>query len=472
MDPVVRTLHHCLERMQTAGCDRGSHRQAGARLSHNHRICKDFNNDPLGLMIDNRSGVNAHAYVNADLRRPIYWGSLRATWQTLSDCTRIRNTRVDLTEKHTAIMVKNFSADWLAQSFHAAAPDDVPEPEKKRHRPHVPCLAQPRPPTSYDKIYLQPKPKVAKVEQKPESTSVPKEKEALVPVASRHCSSPSSKYLTINLVRSALPVYIKINNDGQWFNSILCSVSENSGYSSGYESEAAASECASVEDGHELEKEAVQRRIRTKFTPEQIDKLEKIFNKHKYLDAGERIKTALKLNLSETQVRYIYAFGRRCIQVIKYSPSLTAVKFHLEKKLLKHMLTVRFAVFQVRTWFQNRRMKLKREVQEMQADYFLPALVLPHVHPGVQYHCYDRQRFQFPAQVLNGPVMHHHHQISAQHRIPHHHMMMSQHYYWHSFHENTYITFSVQYMYSLTRCIEYSQVKMFNYKEEFIYCEK
>ncbi|XP_056598414.1 homeobox protein vent1-like [Triplophysa dalaica] len=336
--------------MQTAGCDRGSHRQAGARLSHNHRICKDFNNDPLGLMIDNRSGVNAHAYVNAVLRRPIYWGSLRATLQTLLDCTRIINTRVDLTEKQTAIMVKNFSADWLAQSFHAAAPDDVPEPEKKRHRPHVPCLAQPRPPTSYDKIYVQPKPKVAKVEQKPESNSVPKEKEALVPVAPRHCSSPS--------------------------------ISENSGYSSGYESEAAASECASVEDGHELEKEAVQRRIRTKFTPEQIDKLEKIFNKHKYLDAGERIKTALKLNLSETQVR---------------------------------------------TWFQNRRMKLKREVQEMQADYFLPALVLPHVHPGVQYHCYDRQRFQFPAQVL-ASVMHHH-QISAQHRIPHHHMMMPQHYY-------------------------------------------
>ena len=45
-----------------------------------------------------------------------------------------------------------------------------------------------------------------------------------------------------------------------------------------------------------------QRRIRTKFTPEQIDKLEKIFSKHKYLDAGERVKTALKLGLSETQV--------------------------------------------------------------------------------------------------------------------------------------------------------------------------
>lgn len=86
---------------------------------------------------------------------------------------------------------------------------------------------------------------------------------------------------------------------------------------------------------------------------------------------------------------------------------------------------MRFFVLQVRTWFQNRRMKLKREVQEMQADYFLPALpqmVLPHAHPVLQYHCYDRQRFQFPAQALNGPVMHHQ-------MIPHHHVMIPQHYY-------------------------------------------
>lgn len=76
-------------------------------------------------------------------------------------------------------------------------------------------------------------------------------------------------------------------------------VSEN-GYTSGYDSEAASSECPSVEEG---ERDGGQRRVRTRFTPEQIEKLEKIFNKHKYPDAGERVKTALKLNLSETQVR-------------------------------------------------------------------------------------------------------------------------------------------------------------------------
>lgn len=82
--------------------------------------------------------------------------------------------------------------------------------------------------------------------------------------------------------------------------SFSSSVSERSGDSSGYESEAASSEGLSVD---EMEKECQQRRVRTKFTTEQINKLEKIFSKHKYLDAGERMKTAQKLSLTETQVR-------------------------------------------------------------------------------------------------------------------------------------------------------------------------
>lgn len=58
-----------------------------------------------------------------------------------------------------------------------------------------------------------------------------------------------------------------------------------------------------MDEGCEIEKDGRQRRVRTKFTPEQINKLEKIFNKHKYLDAGQRVKTAYRLNLTETQVR-------------------------------------------------------------------------------------------------------------------------------------------------------------------------
>ncbi|KAL4641250.1 homeobox protein vent1-like [Arapaima gigas] len=97
------------------------------------------------------------------------------------------------------------------------------------------------------------------------------------------------------------------------------------GYTSGSESEVADAEGEA----------APHRRMRTKFTSEQIYKLEKTFNKHRYLGATQRRKMAEKLHLSETQVK---------------------------------------------TWFQNRRMKLKREVQDLRTRYWnstLPHVVLP-----------------------------------------------------------------------------------------------
>nr|XP_055025896.1 ventral expressed homeobox [Misgurnus anguillicaudatus] len=88
------------------------------------------------------------------------------------------------------------------------------------------------------------------------------------------------------------------------------------------------------------------RRLRTKFTTEQISCLEKTFNKHKYLGATQRRKIAEKLHLSETQVK---------------------------------------------TWFQNRRMKLKREVQDMRAaQYFVPTLLPPLT--SFQHHAMSGQR--------------------------------------------------------------------------------
>ncbi|XP_039995693.1 ventral expressed homeobox [Xiphias gladius] len=105
------------------------------------------------------------------------------------------------------------------------------------------------------------------------------------------------------------------------------------GYTSGSESDA----------GEEGEEEASQRRrMRTKFTSEQISKLETTFSKHKYLGATQRRKFAERLNLSETQVK---------------------------------------------TWFQNRRMKLKREVQDLRPDFLsVPAALLPPLlfqHPAL-----------------------------------------------------------------------------------------
>ncbi|CAL8361996.1 unnamed protein product [Boreogadus saida] len=209
-------------------------------------------------------------------------------------------------------MVKHFSVDWMAQSSTPSKRIDEHKDLTSPVIPHVRCMVQPRQPSSYGKDYLQPKPKSLK-------TAV--------------CANPNDDISLASPARST---------------SCVSPISEISGYSSGYESEAGLSECPSVEESSEADLDgALQRRLRTKFTPEQINKLEKIFNKHKYLDAGERLKTAQKLNLSETQIR---------------------------------------------TWFQNRRMKLKREAQEdMRAEYFAPAL-----SPLIQCHDFAGQRFQYP----------------------------------------------------------------------------
>ncbi|XP_026165522.1 ventral homeobox [Mastacembelus armatus] len=216
-------------------------------------------------------------------------------------------------------MVKYFSVDWLAQSHHNAELTEEHRPGMDTAptcRPHIPCMVQPRPPT-FGKSYLQPKPKPSK----------PAEPNEPVESSGNQDSSPCSHFRPT---------------------SCTSPVSEISGYSSGYESEAASSECLSVDEGSEVEKDGPQRRVRTKFTPEQISKLERIFTKHKYLDAGERVKTAQKLNLSETQVR---------------------------------------------TWFQNRRMKLKREMQ----DYLAPQVPPMMFQPVVQYHGVAGQRHHYPA---------------------------------------------------------------------------
>lgn len=218
-------------------------------------------------------------------------------------------------------MVKYFSVDWLSQSHH----DSNTQPEESQtdttFKPHVPCMVQPRAP-AFGKGYLQRKPKAVK--------NVDVEKEGLFSPSSS-CASPS-KFTTQSCLTMNLKHITRLLFVNAVFQPVFpLIVSETSGYSSGYESEAASSECLSLNES-EAEKDAQhQRRVRTKFSPEQINKLEKIFLKHKYLDSAERLKTAHKLHLTETQVR---------------------------------------------TWFQNRRMKLKRAVQ----DYLTPQVPAALLH--------------------------------------------------------------------------------------------
>ncbi|XP_067278260.1 ventral expressed homeobox isoform X2 [Pseudorasbora parva] len=104
------------------------------------------------------------------------------------------------------------------------------------------------------------------------------------------------------------------------------------------------------------------RRVRTKFTGEQISQLEKSFGKHQYLGAAQRRSTADRLHLTETQVK---------------------------------------------TWFQNRRMKLKREVQDMRAAEFLAPIALPPV-TSFQHHAMSGQRARLchPARALHCSPVH------------------------------------------------------------------
>uniref|UniRef100_A0A4W6DA36 Homeobox domain-containing protein n=1 Tax=Lates calcarifer TaxID=8187 RepID=A0A4W6DA36_LATCA len=114
--------------------------------------------------------------------------------------------------------------------------------------------------------------------------------------------------------------------------------------------------------GDDSEGEATQqRRMRTKFTSEQISTLENTFSRHKYLGATQRKKFAEKLNLSETQVK---------------------------------------------TWFQNRRMKLKREVQDLRPAFLsVPAALLPpqlFQHPGLSGQLPARSVYCLTSESLGG----------------------------------------------------------------------
>ncbi|XP_030604693.1 ventral homeobox [Archocentrus centrarchus] len=209
----------------------------------------------------------------------------------------------------TANMVKYFSVDWLAQNHDDSIKEHCADMDTTLTcKPHIPCMVQPNPPP-FGKSYLETKTKIVKGFEYlgPAESFGPQDSALCSPLDSSNCTS------------------------------LISDVSE---YLSGYESDSVSPESLSVGEGNEVRKDGgPQRRVRTKFSPEQIKKLERIFIKQKYLDSGEREKTAEKLNLTETQVR---------------------------------------------TWFQNRRMKLKREVQDYLTPPVPPVIFQP--LPPVQYH--------------------------------------------------------------------------------------
>lgn len=171
-----------------------SHRLSGARSSHTHRICEDFNNEPLTPNHEDRSGfTSAFTHANGDEgQAPIKADpapqpqDIHSLWLGLSDRSR----------SSTDNMAKYFSVDWLAQSHR-----DITNSEESHgvgtdtaltHRPHIPCVVQPRPP-ALGRGYLQPKPKPLKTVENTESSENQRSLDSTFssPVHPTSCSSPS-----------------------------------------------------------------------------------------------------------------------------------------------------------------------------------------------------------------------------------------------------------------------------------------
>ncbi|XP_032922482.1 homeobox protein vent1-like [Catharus ustulatus] len=174
----------------------------------------------------------------------------------------------------------------------------IPSAETKPHgvRPHICCAPPPRAPSSLGSPTLL-------VRAKPRRGSP----EPGQPADSEPCTAERSRDHPRD---SAEPCPSEPAPDSGWL---------SADESSGYESESAGAERGGARGR--------QRRARTAFTAEQVCRLEKTFQRHKYLGATERRKLAAALQLSEIQIK---------------------------------------------TWFQNRRMKLKRQIQDHQHSLVSP----------------------------------------------------------------------------------------------------
>ena len=104
------------------------------------------------------------------------------------------------------------------------------------------------------------------------------------------------------------------------------------------------------------------RRPRTAFTSQQLLELEKQFKENKYLSRPKRFEVATGLCLTETQVRKQHMYTKRY------------TKGQIKVVLVQEFANQVFALFdlffivffQVKIWFQNRRMKWKRSKKAQQ----------------------------------------------------------------------------------------------------------
>lgn len=159
--------------------------------------------------------------------------------------------------------------------------------------------------------------------------------------------------------------------------SIFCfPATTEAGFSSGTEEETSGYES---EGGHSLSPAAptgcsaasspssppLGRRPRTAFTAEQICSMERAFKRNAYLGTQDKAELCKKLNLSDKQVQ----IRTEIYYISKVFTSCWEIWFHDF-----------LSTFQIRNWFQNRRMKLKRTMQDALAHACQANAVPPFMH--------------------------------------------------------------------------------------------
>ncbi|KAM7047591.1 homeobox protein vent1-like [Acridotheres tristis] len=212
----------------------------------------------------------------------------------------------------------------------------IPSAETKPHgvRPHICCAPPPRAPTSLGSptVLVRAKPRRDSPRPDPPGDSEPGAAERSRDDP-RDVTDPCPSEPGLRGGGGTAPA-----GQGSHRRSSSSRAAPDSGWlsadeSSGYESESAGGERGGAAAAGGTR--GRQRRARTAFTSEQVCRLEKTFQRQKYLGATERRKLAAALQLSEIQIK---------------------------------------------TWFQNRRMKLKRQIQDHQ--HSLVSAVPVHSYPA------------------------------------------------------------------------------------------
>ncbi|XP_075697343.1 homeobox protein vent1B-like [Rhinoderma darwinii] len=193
-------------------------------------------------------------------------------------------------------------------------------PGREASRSHIPCLPQPQPPSKYSE-----RPNHLKRNDQP----VPSKDTKIF----KNLSEESGTCLQYVVSSTTTPHKDWGSSDES---TPSCSEDESEQVSS-HSPKSGLQE--DVDHGGTSPKSEMHRRMRTAFTFQQICKLEEMFKKQRYLGASERKKLSSSLQLSEIQVK---------------------------------------------TWFQNRRMKLKRQMQDHQHRLTTSSVCYP--HPLSYYH--------------------------------------------------------------------------------------